>query len=159
VFVLITQLSSISTILRSIYIFPLIQLNFCKLYFAEHQSVGMVDTRCWIGLCVHVKNYCYNQWNCWIWWSGFVFLASLSELNRSMCTYRYLQTEFLHITCALCLWDDQLHYCTASGRRWQEFRREKQKTSQRKWMEAVQKVLLLFFPPVCPVYFHLVMHA
>jgi hypothetical protein len=33
---------------------------------------------CWIGFCVGLKKKCYGQWNCWIWWSEFIFLSCLS---------------------------------------------------------------------------------
>ncbi len=36
---------------------------------------------CWIGLCVGVQKKCYDQWNCWIWYSELVFLSYLQWTN------------------------------------------------------------------------------
>jgi hypothetical protein len=94
--------------------------NFLQIIFCWTSIIGMVDTRCWIGLCV-----CVKEKPLWpiagFGGSRFVFLAILSELTVQCVPYWYLQTGFVQITRALCLWHDQSHYCTDSGRRWQEF--------------------------------------
>jgi hypothetical protein len=47
-------------------------------------SVLIVQMVLYIGLCVGVhKKYYYDQWNCWIWCSEFIFLTYIKcVLNR-----------------------------------------------------------------------------
>jgi hypothetical protein len=53
-------------------------------------------------VCSRPEDFFPGLWDCWIWWSAFVFLVIMSELKHEMCNSYIHRLGFLHITCALC---------------------------------------------------------